>query len=125
MIGKICTAITPYYDAVAKKRCFKSRPVLIVAKADNDDYVALPISKVSRRENVDRVYDIEVDPAKYPASSLTQLSYVRTHKQITVHISEIVRTVSDLRSAYQDLYIDILSKREQFSNAITQQALDL
>lgn len=124
MIGKICTAITPYYDAVSKRKSFKSRPLLVVAKADND-YVVLPISTVSRRENVDRVYDIEVDPAQYPALNLTQLSYVRTHKQTTIHIGQIVKTISDLRSAYQDLYIDILSKREQFSNAITQQALDV
>ena len=122
MIGEIRKVITPYYDTKSGQNSFKSRPALIIAQADSSDYVALPVSRVSRRENLDPVFDIEVNPASYPALNLNSLSYVRTHKQTIIHITEIGDKIGDMKSNYKELYIEILSKREQFSEEITRQA---
>jgi len=122
LIGEVWTALVPYYDNKTGRKSFKGRPVLIIAKADAQDYVALPISKVSRRENVDPTYDIEVDPSKYPVLGFPYLSYVRTHKQMIVHVAELGNKKSDLKSSYEELYLEILAKREQFSEEITRQA---
>ena len=123
MIGEVWTALFPYYDVKTGKKNFKGRPVLIIAKADTGDYVTLPVSKVSRQENVDPIYDIKVDPAVYPVLGFPYVSYVRTHKQTIVHAADLCNKKSDLKSSYQELYLEILSKREQFSEEITRQAL--
>ena len=65
MIGKICKAITPFYDFKSHKMKNKSRPALVLAKADNEDYVVIPISKVSHSENIDSYYDVKIDPLNY------------------------------------------------------------
>ena len=123
MIGEIRKAITPYYDMKAKATRFKSRPVLIIAKADSSDFVALPVSRVSRRQNLSPDYDIELDPANYPALSLNAVSYIRTHKQTVIHTSEIGDKIGNIKADYEDLYLDILTKRAQFSDEITNQAI--
>jgi len=73
MIGKICKAITPFYDFKSHKMKNKSRPALVLAKADNEDYVVIPISKVSHSENIDSYYDVKIDPLNYPNTKLTQI----------------------------------------------------
>lgn len=122
MIGEVWTALTPYYDVASGKKKFKGRPVLVIAKADDQDYVVLPISKISRQENIDPVYDVKVDPAQYPVLGFPHVSYVRTHKQTIVHVEEIGNKKSNFRGSYEDLYLEILAKREQFSEEITRQA---
>lgn len=123
MIGEIRGILTPYYDLVQNKHSFKKRPALIIAQADASDYVVLPISRVTRKQNLDIVYDVLVDPAVYPLLNLTAISYIRTHKQTIVHFSEIGKIYGDLKSNYEELYIEILEKRELFSKLITDQAL--
>lgn len=123
MIGEIRKALTPFYDQHAGRVSVKSRPVLVIAQADTDDYVVLPVSTVSHRQNIDPVYDIEINPVDYPHSNLTRVSYVRTHKQTIVHRGSIADKICDLKSEYQDLYLKIVEKREQFSTEITNQAL--
>lgn len=123
MIGEIRKAILPYYDLKAGKMMFKSRPALIIAKADSGDYVTLPVSRVTRKENLHPVYDVPVDPAKYPALNLTSVSYVRTHKQTVIHADEISGLYGDMKANYEELFLEILEKREQFSCEITDQAL--
>lgn len=123
MIGKIYKACTPYYDRATHTMSYKARPALVLAKADADDYVVLPVSSISVRSNIDPVYDIEIDPSLYPKTNLTHTSYVRTHKQIVVHRASLYGEIGDLKSEYEDLYLTILERREEFSNSITQQAL--
>ena len=123
MIGKIYKAWTPFYDQMAHQMSYKARPALVLAKADADDYVVLPVSSVSIKTNIDPVYDIEVDPTLYPKLNLRKTSYVRTHKQTTVHRANLGDEIGDLKSDYEELYLEILEKRETFSNSITQQAL--
>lgn len=103
---------------------FKGRPALIIAKADQEDYVVIPISTVSNRANLDPDYDVEIDPAVYPLLGLDHVSYARTHKQLVIHSAEIGTLYGDMKSNYIDLYLDILQKREQFSQSITDQALE-
>ena len=113
MIGEIWTALTPCYNRNTKRMEYKGRPALMIAEADQDDYVALP----------DQEYDIPVGPATHPNLNLTDPSYVRTHKQTIIHRGEIGRFIGDLRAEYPDLYLEILEKREQFNKEITEQAI--
>ncbi len=123
MIGKIYSSVVPFYDRKAQKNGYKKRPVLIIAGPRNNDYTILPISTVSIKENLDSDYDVEVDPGKYPLLNLKQLSYIRVHKQTTVHQASLTTEISDLREAYGDLYIDVLARLEKYNEQVISQAL--
>lgn len=51
-------ATFPYFNIRINRKEFKERPMLVIGQADNTDFVTLPISKVSHRENVDIEYDV-------------------------------------------------------------------
>ena len=102
----------------------KSRPALIIAKADSDDYVALPVSRITKQENRDSKYDVEVDPQIYSMLNLTSVSYVRTHKQTIVNASNMGSMIGDMKGNYDELYLHILELREEFSAEITNQAIN-
>ena len=123
MIGTIRKVSTPFYDVHAGQMRYKSRPGLIIAKADNSDYVVLPVSRVTRSENINPTYDIKIVPAEFPLSNLREKSYVRTHKQTTVNEAQILGEISDLKNTYEDLYLEILQKREEFNRIITDMAI--
>ena len=97
---------------------------LYTVGTDAADFVVLPVSTVSRKENLNKYYDVMIDPEQYPLVNLNKVSYVRTHKQIIVHIAEITGEIGDLKANYSDLYSEILSKRSDFSDEITRQALE-
>lgn len=122
-IGEIRKILTPYYDLRQRKMNMKLRPALIIAQADPDDYVVLPISRITRSSNRDATYDIEVNPNDYPLLNLNDVSYIRTHKQTVIHKGEIDDLIGELKSNYEDLFIHILELRERFSEEITNQAL--
>lgn len=123
MIGKICKARTPFYDLKTHQMSYKARPALVLAKADAEDYVILPVSSISIQSNIDPVYDIKIDPALYPNLNLKNISYVRTHKQTIIHRANLHGEIGDLKAEYNELYCKILKKRDAFSKTITQQAL--
>lgn len=123
MIGKIYSSITPFYDVQAKKNSFKSRPVLIISEAINNDYTVLPISTISRPENRHPEYDIPITLSDYPLLNLDRDSYIRAHKQTTVHKASLSKEISDLKQCYGDLYISVLAKLEQFNGEILNNAL--
>lgn len=100
----------------------KSRPALVIAQADAKDYIILPVSSVSKRKNLDPIYDVEIDPSVYPRLHLKNISYVRAHKQAVIHSADFSDRISDMKYEYPDLYEDILKKREMFSNEISKQA---
>ena len=52
MIGKIYSSVIPYYDSAKKANFYKKRPVLIIGEMRNNDYTVLPISTVSKKENL-------------------------------------------------------------------------
>ncbi|MBR6861193.1 MAG: hypothetical protein IKM73_07730 [Acidaminococcaceae bacterium] len=124
MIGEIRRIRTPFFDLATNSVRMKARPGLILAKADSGDFVVLPVSSISRRQNCDAEYDIKVDPVVYPKLNLNCVSFIRTHKQTIVHISDIAPMISDLKGEYPDLFLTVLEKREAFSQEITKQALE-
>ena len=83
----------------------------------------LPVSTVSRKENLDVLYDIEIDPQSYPKLNLNSASYVRAHKQTTVHKGSLVREISDMKTEYVELYVLILEKLESFNQEVMNEAL--
>lgn len=122
-IGQIRKAYTLYYDKELGKNSIKFRPVLILAKADEKDYVVLPISRITNQRNRDNRYDIKITPDEYPLLNLKDVSYVRTHKQLMINSADIGDVISDIKSIYEDLYIDILQRRDEFNDVINEQAL--
>lgn len=122
MIGKAYWAIFQYYDGKLNKMAFKKRPVLVIGKADDKDWVVLPISRVTRREYLDSHYDFKMDVISYPKMSLKQTSYVRTHKQTVLNEGEFSSCITDFRSEYQDAYIAIMALVEEFQKDLINKA---
>lgn len=116
MIGKIVKIITPYYDMKTATMKTKSRPGLVIAGygVNDNDYIVLPISSISDRRRRNRNYDIEIDPIMYPKTNLNKLSYIRTHKQVTINRKEIGGIISDFRNAYEDKYLEVVEKISEF-----------
>ena len=122
-VGMLCWSIFPYYDRKAQKKAFKKRPVLIIADQTNNDYTVLPVSTIKIKNNVDPEYDMGVDPTKYPKLGLKQFSYIRTHKQTPVHKAEITSVIGDMKSDYEDLWLEIITKMEVWNRKIVDNAL--
>lgn len=123
MIGKIYSSVTPFYDSAKGANSFKRRPVLIIGGPRNNDYTVLPVSTITHKEHIDSEYDVPVDPSDYPKLNLAKISYIRTHKQITVHQGSLVREISDLKAEYEDLYLKVLEKLEDFNKMIMNNAI--
>lgn len=123
MIGKIYSSVIPFYDSVKRANSYKKRPVLIIGGPRNNDFTVLPISTVTNKANLDADYDIEVDPQKYPLLNLNKICYVRTHKQTTVHRASLTTQIGNMRDDYEDLYLDVLGKLEEFNNKTLDAAL--
>ena len=123
MIGKIYSTVFPYYDSKTQKNSFKKRPVLIIGGPRNNDYTVLPISTVTKKANLDSEYDVEINPANYPLLHLDKLSYVRVHKQTTVHKVSLTSLIGDMKTEYVDLYLNVLEKLEEFNKGTIDRAL--
>lgn len=123
MIGKIYSTVFPYYDSKTQKNSFKKRPVLIIGGPRNNDYTVLPISTVTKKANLDSEYDLEIKPANYPLLHLDKLSYVRVHKQTTVHKVSLTSLIGDMKTEYADLYLNVLEKLEEFNKITIDNAL--
>lgn len=123
MIGEIYSSVVPFYDIKSGKNSFKSRPVLILSGPRNNDYTILPISSVTKKQNLDSEYDIELNPQTYPNLNLQKICYVRVHKQTTVHMASLNREISNLKDEYENLYLSILSKLDEYNKFILENAL--
>jgi len=123
MIGKIYLFVTPYYDAAKRQNDFKARPALIIGVPDLGDYNILPVSKVTKKEYIDSVYDIPIDPKSYPLLNLKEFSYARTHKQTYSNYASIGKYLGDMQSDYPDLYLQVLEKLEEYNNNLIINAL--
>ena len=122
MIGKAYWAIFKYYNGQLHKMAFKKRPVLVIGRADSDDYVVLPISRVTRREHLDQHYDFEIQAADYPQLCLKATSYIRTHKQTVVNEGELSDCMLDFREKYPDAYVAALALVEEFQRNLINRA---
>lgn len=123
MIGKAYFSTFKFFNAKAKEMSFKNRPVLIIGQADDTDYVVLPISRVTNKNNLDFVYDIPIEPKDVPLMNLKQTSYIRTNKQSVVHAGELTKEIVDFKSEYQDVYLDVISKVEEFQKELINKAV--
>lgn len=125
MIGCIGIIVTPYYDSENKKNSFKKRPALIVSGPRNNDYTVLPISSISKKENIDEKYDIKIEPEEYPLLNLKKISYIRTHKQTIVHQNSITdKPISSLKDEYKDLYENVIASWMEFEYEAFGNSLD-
>lgn len=109
MIGEIHKIRVSYFDTRSQSTKHKFRPGLVIGEHDCDkDYVVLPISTIKKQRYVDFSYDIEILKVKYPLLNLQEDSYVRTGKQTQIPIQNVGGKISDLKSLYPDLFIDII-----------------
>lgn len=122
MIGKICISIFPYYDSSKKENLYKKRPILIISEARNNDYTVLPISTISKKENIDNEFDIKIAITDYPLLNLDKDCYIRTHKQTIVHKVSITKEISDLKETYEDLFCLVFKKLDCFNKMILHHA---
>lgn len=122
MIGKLYTASLQYFDVRTGTQRFKGRPVLIISEARNNDYTVLPVSTISKRENLDGEYDIEINPAQYPKLKLKKQCFIRAHKQTLVHRASLYQEIADMKAAEPELYALVLKKLEQWNHYILRQA---
>ena len=123
MIGMFCVATFPYYDTSTGRNKFKKRPMIILGQADSSDYVTLPVSKVSIKENIDDEYDLEIVCDEYPLLNLNCTSYIRTHKQ-TITNRNGLRTIISVKDTYPELWLSILQKIENFQKKIIDHGLE-
>jgi len=124
MIGKIIISYFQYYNAQQSRMRFKKRPMLIIGNADIEDYVALPISKISDQTRIDGIYDIKVESASYPNVSLNEaISYIRTHKQVIINKASIQTQIANLKTLYPDLFLNVMEKVEQFQKEMIDKSL--
>ncbi|MBR1860487.1 MAG: hypothetical protein IJ796_01290 [Lachnospiraceae bacterium] len=114
MIGMAYVSVFQYFDKRANNMGFKQRPVLIIGKADSSDYIVLPISRVTNSANLDPYYDVELLPSQFPLMSLTQTSYIRTHKQSVVNSAALTKMILDFKETYSEKYLEVLVKVEEF-----------
>lgn len=118
MIGDICRLYLPYYDIQAKKQRIKARPALIIGEPDQDDLTVLPVSRVTDRRRIDPKYDLKIDPAQYPNTGLSSISYIRTNKVFTSNTSNIHSIYCNLRTEYPDVYISAIVLFEEYTRQI-------
>ena len=125
MIGKIYASMVEFFDIKTNTTKIKSRPILILSSTRNNDYTILPISTITNKVNMDTDYDIKIDPVSYPKLKLKQISYVRTHKRTFIHQASIDRNnvIGDLKKDYEELFLKILEKVQEFDNKVIDDAL--
>ena len=124
MTGMICISAFQYYDKKKNRMSFKGRPVLVIGLADSGDYVVLPISRVTKRENLDAHYDYRMDPKTYAGTAfqLSATSFVRTHKQAVMNEAEVTKQVLDLKREFPKVYSEIIDLVEEFQKDLISKA---
>lgn len=118
MIGKVYLSVVDFYDSRLQAMSKKTRPVLIVGGPHESDYIVLPISTITHRANLNAYYDILIPPQDRAALNLPKECFIRTHKQLTVHSASLLKLKGDMRSDVPDLYLDAISKMEEFQKEI-------
>ena len=114
MIGKVYLSQVDFYDVRIKAMGRKARPVLIVGGPYENDYIVLPISTISRRENLNPHYDLPISPQERMTLNLTRECFIRTHKQMTVHRAALIKELGDMKQFIPELYLKTLAKWKNF-----------
>lgn len=122
MIGKVYLSQVDFYDVRIKAMGRKARPVLIVGGPYENDYIVLPISTISRRENLNPHYDLPISPQERMTLNLTRECFIRTHKQMTVHRAALIKELGDMKQLIPELYLKTIAKMEEFQKQIVDRA---
>lgn len=123
MIGKVCLTRVDFYNAGTGRTERKTRLVLVVGGPSEDDYTVLPISTITRRENVNPYYDILISEQDRATLSLQRECFIRTHKQMAAHRGSIIKKIGDMRNDAPDLYIGAIEKMEEFQKNIVNHSI--
>lgn len=123
LIGKLCDSRFAYFDRRSNNYKYKLRPVLVIGVEKEKlpcDITVLPVSKISRTENINENYDF---PLTYEEHGLLNLkydpSYVRIHKIATMHSKDLsFGTNHQLSIVYPETYSKIKEKLNEFSNGL-------
>ena len=124
MIGKIYNARNfPFFDSVKGSMSYGNRPVLIIGIADTGDCNVLPLSRVKNRANIDKDYDVKLEPLNYPKLKLKDTSYIRVHKQNLIHSDNFDFYIGDMANDYPGKYKDIMDKLTEYNEKLLRKAL--
>lgn len=125
LIGQIHYSKFQYYDAKSHKLKFKQRPVLIIGVEKENgpcDLTVLPVSSISKQENIIPYFDIEIPRVEYPLIELSDryaISYCRTSKISTVNSFDIGKKIlCQLDEIYPELYDHIRKKHIDFQQTL-------
>ena len=116
-------ADSSYYDSALRNVQTKPRPMLIIGQSDMRDYTALPLSTISISANVHKVFDVKIEPKKYPLTRLNRVCFVRTHKSAIINRAAIGTCLCNLKSVYPDLFLDIMVLFEEYCKSLSFDAL--
>lgn len=125
MIGKIYNARNfPFFDSIKGNMSYGNRPVLVIGIADTGDCNVLPLSRVKNKANIDKDYDVKLEPVNYPKLKLKDISFIRVHKQNLIHSDNFDFYVGDMANDYPDKYRDIMTKLKNYNDNLTNNALN-
>ena len=124
LIGRLCDSRFPYFDPKSGTHKFKLRPVLVIG-VERDflpcDLTVLPVSKISKPENIDNDYDYQLTAKNHGKLKLKfDPSFVRTHKISTAHSKDLSFQHTDysIRDLYEEDYQIIKEKFQKFSTEL-------
>lgn len=123
MIGKVYLSTVDFYDIRSNTTRQKTRPVLVVGGPSENDYTVLPISTVTNRNNLNPYYDLPISPQDRVILHLKRDCFIRTHKQMPVHVGALFKEIGDMKRDLPDLYLDAVGKMELFQKALTNHAI--
>ena len=123
-VGDICISVFEFYDETRKKMSYKTRPVLIIGKPDDDDLTVLPISTIRKKRYVNRKYDIFIDSNLHAELGLNKDCYIRTNKQSYVHRQLITKVISSLKHHDPAMFYDALMRTRSYSTRIISDGLN-
>ena len=123
MTGMAYWSIFKYYDSFRHKMAFKKRPVLIIGQADRNDYIVLPISRITHKENIDSQYDYRLSKEEFPLMRLKETSYIRTHKQAVANEGDLADVIVNFKEAYPKAFEEVIELVRKFQTDLADQAL--
>lgn len=123
MIGKVYLSVVDFYDVKLNATNRKVRPVLIIGGPNENDYTVLPISTITNRANVNAYYDILVSPQDRTILNLKRECFIRTHKQMQIHVAALIRELADMKKDLPDLYLETIGKMDEFQHEIVKYSI--
>ncbi|KQL37592.1 hypothetical protein AN959_03460 [Psychrobacillus sp. FJAT-21963] len=123
LIGKLCDSRFAFFDNRAQEYKYKVRPVLVIGVEKDKlpcDITVLPVSKISREENISALYDYPLTKENHPLLKLKyDPSFVRIHKISTMHSKDLTfYTNSQLNVVYPDTYSEIEDKFKTYTSGL-------